>query len=209
MKRSYIFTFIFVLSIFLSFAVVQIAFAEEKGHHPNHPGLKSGEEQGKWKREAMKKVLIHRFLEKEMPEFLEQVKATQEEYPEAVQEFKKDLKKGDKQRLFHGSAKGKMDPETKEILQQFLQNELESYVLAQKYTESTDEKEREHLEKEMRQVLKISFDLKAELQKKAIAKMEERIQKLKDLLEKRRELKEQIISDRLETITNDSKLTKW
>ena len=212
MKKLFLTTLPLMTAIFITFSYASVVFAGEPQDAPrsdSHPGFQQGGEKMKQRHQAMKKVMIHKWLEKEMPEFLEKVKTAEEEYPEAVQSFKKDMKKSEKQRLFQGPARGKMDDQTKAIMQEFLENELESYVLSQKYKESTDERERENLKSQLENVLSKSFELKAQIQETMIAKMEDRIQKLRDLLANRKAIKNQIITDRIETITNDSELTKW
>ena len=156
----------------------------------------------------MKAIMIKKWLEKEMPELLEQIQVISEQYPQAVKEFKKSLNSREKQRLFRHKG-GKMDKDIKVLAEGYLKAELESYVLAQKYKESTDENEQQKIKDDLLNILNKSFEIKEKLQTKVIEKMEQRIQKLKDMLKKRKGLKQQIVSERIETITDNRDLTKW
>ena len=208
MKRTYWLSLILIFTVILTFSVSATALAIEKRRH-NQAGINAPGEQVEMRKQTMKKIMVKRWLEKEMPELLEKIEETQSEYPDAVRKFQRDLKKNEKQNLFRGPARGKMDKETRALLQSYLENELKSHVLSQKISESTDDREKDQLKRELKDVLTKSFEIKAEIQEKVITKMEQRIRKLRDLLEKRKDLKEQIISERIENITNDTKLTEW
>ena len=54
-----------------------------------------------------------------------------------------------------------------------------------------------------------SFDLKERLQVKMLQKMSERIRKVEEMIEKRKSMRDKIISQRLEDLTLDREITKW
>jgi hypothetical protein len=147
------------------------------------------------------------WLEKEMPDFSKKLEEVREQYPEAFEKFAKQLReKGDAQ-IFRGGRKA--DDETKGLFKEILQNELDSFILAQKYNQATDAKEKENLKQQIIDILNKNFDLKEKIQQVFVQKMEKRIQELKELIAKRKDLKSETVNERFQDLTKDNELTKW
>jgi hypothetical protein len=160
------------------------------------------------KKHMFRAAIFKKWLEKEMPDLVQKLEGVREENPEAAERFVHEMKERNKEHIFKGHGRG-LDKETKEILEKYLSSELDSFVLAEKLQTSTDDKEKEKLTAELKKVLGTSFDLKEQIQAKVVEKIEQRVQKLKDMMEKRKALKDKIIDERIDQITSASPLTQW
>jgi hypothetical protein len=161
------------------------------------------EGQGREFERGDKREMLKNWMHREMPEIAKRLENLKTENPEAFRTFMQQRRENFHE-LFMGKKRG-TDKETKETLQQFLNNELDSLLQAEKVKNTTEEKEKEKLKVELKATLTRGFDLKEKLQSKMIEKMNERIESLRQMLEKRKEMKDRIISERLDELTGDEK----
>jgi parvulin-like peptidyl-prolyl isomerase len=88
-----------------------------------------------------------------------------------------------------------------------LQNQ--SLQLAQKYVKTEKEDEKKDLRKNLTQVLGQQFDLHLEAQQKELDELEKQVAKLKAVLKKRKDAKENIVERRLEQLVQEADGLGW
>ncbi|TMQ34876.1 MAG: hypothetical protein E6K70_05300 [Planctomycetota bacterium] len=85
----------------------------------------------------------------------------------------------------------------------------QSLQLAQKYVKTEKEDEKKDLRKNLTQVLGRQFDLHLEAQQKELDELEKQVAKLKNVLKKRKDAKENIVERRLEQLVQDADGLGW
>jgi len=160
-----------------------------------HRGPPSGGERGEW-------------LKKNMPELdkkLEELKKNNSElFRRVVQKLR-----SEKFRKMLGAAQKKGDAQTLETVKGLMHSELDSVVIGDRYRKATTDTEKENLQAELRVVLEKSFSLKEGLQKKKMEGLKNRLEKLSAMIEKRSELKDRIIDQRMADVTGANDALKW
>jgi Spy/CpxP family protein refolding chaperone len=110
----------------------------------------------------------------------------------------------------HGSAKEAIP------YKNFGDNQAEQYVLqsqslelAQKYVKTEKEDDKKDLRKKLTQLLGEQFDLHLEGQQKELDELEKQVAKLKAVLKKRKDAKENIVERRLEQLVQEADGLGW
>ncbi|MBN2144196.1 MAG: hypothetical protein JW774_06200 [Candidatus Aureabacteria bacterium] len=206
MKKSVWYLFLMMLLVVPYFTAAEDVIKEEdpaesaqfeEGRDYPDPGHFNRREGKQLERKKMQ----NRWMEKEMPELANRLKKIRKEDPSVFRLFVRQRREN-----FHELMIGKKhgtDKETKQLIEAYLNNELDSLQKAKKYKETTNEKDQEKMEQDLKATLNTGFDLKEKLQSKMIDKMNKRIEHLRQMLEKRKELKERIISERFSELTQD------
>jgi hypothetical protein len=172
---------------------------------------------------------LQRFLEvlsEQNPEEFDRLKKLRDEDPEA---FRKELhqrlqKERERRGLPGGRGLEQPSPEERGRLGRHQQTggpgpegmnvrspetdrlEQKSRDLAQAYRLSTDEAEKARLQAELKTNLAESFDLREKMRRERFAQMENRIKKVRELMEQRQAQREEIINRRLKELTEGEKL---
>jgi len=85
----------------------------------------------------------------------------------------------------------------------------QSLELAQKYVKTEKEDEKKDLRKKLTQLLGEQFDLHLEGQQKELDELEKQVAKLKNVLKKRKDAKENIVERRLDQLVQDADGLGW
>ena len=110
---------------------------------------------------------------------------------------------------FSGYGPGQPDEEMQKLMQS--ENELshESNELMGKYTSLEDETQRQQLKASLREVLGKQFDAQRQRRELELKRVEERISKLREQLNKRNNARETIVNRRLEQLISEADGLGW
>jgi len=172
-----------------------------QGHHGRN-GYQKQEYQG-----HKRKGQFLNWIKTEMPDLAAELKKLQQESPDVYRSFSRQLHKNASQLLKNRNLGN--NESAKDIVKKLLKNELKSLKLADQCKKSEDIAEQESLKQKLKIILDETFDLKEEIQQQVIQNMNKRLEELKELIAKRKGLKEQIVSERLDEITSNDKVLKW
>lgn len=199
---------------------------EDTAPPPPPPGDGPGTGQGDVRREHPPLQRFMEVLREQNPEEFDRLKKLREEDPEA---FRRELhqrlqKERDRRGLQAGRAMEQQPPEDRGRMGHHLQAggpgpegmnvrspetdrlEQKSRELAQAYRVATDEVEKARLQAELKANLAESFDAREKLRHERFAQMENRIKKIRELMEQRQAQREEIINRRLKELTEGEKL---
>ena len=85
----------------------------------------------------------------------------------------------------------------------------EGELLASQYAEATDDVERQRIKAQLAELLGRQFELQQQIRENEVAQLEERIKKLRGLIEKRKEARQSIVDNRLEQLLRDADGLGW
>jgi len=101
------------------------------------------------------------------------------------------------------------DPESAKLAQAELEVAQEADQLSAKYEAADKPEEQKRVKAELREVLTKQFNLQHQRRELELARIEERVQKLRDQIKKRNEARDSIIDRRLEQLINDAEGLGW
>jgi hypothetical protein len=101
------------------------------------------------------------------------------------------------------------DPEAAKLTQAELEVAQEAEQLSAKYESADKPEEQKRIKAELRDALTKQFNLQHQRRELELAKIEERVQKLRDQIKKRNEARDSIIDRRLEQLINDAEGLGW
>ncbi len=156
--------------------------------------------------EKMEKFLEH--LKDENPEKFEDLMRLKEENPDL---FREKLREHVGEFIKNKQRKGRerMDPETRERMKERGELEKQSMRLAEQYRGAETDEEKQTIAEDMKAVLVRAFDMKLLNQQKNVERLEKRLKELKDLLNKRKESRDDVIQKRFDELTGKAEHLKW
>lgn len=98
--------------------------------------------------------------------------------------------------------------EVSELRNKISELELYSEVLGVKYQEA-DQANKQKLSSQLKTTLSEAFDLRESQRKEEVEKLEKKLAELKESIQIRKQNKEQIVEERIRTLTGKGKYLKW
>ena len=108
-----------------------------------------------------------------------------------------------------GAAPQKQDPEMAALVQSDFDLAQQSDVALARYSEADDDAERDGIKVELKELLTKQFDVQRQRRQLELARVEERIQRLRGLFKKRDDAREKIIQERLEQLVREADGLGW
>lgn len=178
----------------------------EDGEEGRRKRMQGGGRMGGERGEKMKKFLEH--LKDENPEKYEDLMRLRKENPDL---FREKLKEhiGEFIKNKRGRGRERMDPETRERMKEIGGLEKQSMELAKQYRGAETDEEKQSIAGDLKQVLVRTFDMKLLNQQKNMERLEKRLEELKNLLEKRKESRNDVIQKRFDELTGKTEHMKW
>ncbi len=168
-----------------------------------HGEKQSGERHGE-RGERMEKLLGR--IKDKNPEQYEKLMRLKEEDQELFREKLKEM-----MREFKKQGKGhrRMNPETRERMQEIRKLENESRELSKQYRNAESEDEKKNIAGDLKAILVKIFDLKLLSKQKEVERVESDLKALKDLLKKREESRDEVIQNRFDELTGKTTHLRW
>jgi hypothetical protein len=176
-----------------------------RGEKPGPQGEKDAPgRMGVQGRGQMLRRIMERLKEQD-PERYEELMRLREENPGLMHERLKEFgKKLGERRM--GKAQ---DPELREKFKELMALEKKAREFAGQYRKAETEEEKKRAGGDLKSVLVKAFDLKLVTQEKGVQQLEKRLKELKELLEKRKAAREEIIQNRFDELTGKKKHLEW
>lgn len=108
-----------------------------------------------------------------------------------------------------GTAPQKQDPEMAALVQSDFDLAQQSDAALARYSEADDDAERDEIKVELKELLTKQFDVQRQRRQLELARVEERIQRLRGLFKKRDDAREKIIEQRLEQLVREADGLGW
>src|SRR5262249_16126341 len=107
------------------------------------------------------------------------------------------------------TAPGADDPEMAALAQSEAELAHQSVELSARYASSEDVAEQKKIKAELRETLVKQFDVQKQRRELELARIEERVRKLREQIKKRNDSRETIIDRRLEQLVDDAEGLGW
>ncbi len=144
-------------------------------------------------------------LKENNPEKYEELMKLREENPELLHQRLREFGKKLGERRMGKAA----DPELREKMKETMELEEKAQELGSQYRQAASEEEKEKAVVQiMATVVKI-FDIKLAAQEKGVKNLEKKLRELKELLEKRKAARDEIIQKRVDWLTGKNKHLEW
>ncbi|MFC2140319.1 hypothetical protein ACFLQ1_01200 [Candidatus Auribacterota bacterium] len=195
--------------IVITFSKVQAEGLDDRQGPPNIQGSPGPKQGGRMdhRRGGHKGELLKKWLKEEMPDLYQNLESLKETDPELFETFQKQMQKEKTLHYFFWKKrKGKeINSETLATFKTYLSNEFKTLTISREYKKSQSETTKA----EIKAILEHSFALKEKLQIKSIERMEKKVKSIREMLAKRKELKDKIIAQRIDELTEDNEEIKW
>lgn len=187
-----------LLGVYLIFSVLLTANSQEAMDFPAENENESVNQMPKMNKRHHR--LIFHMIKKDMPELAAKIENEKNNNPAVFRAFVTRMGSQDLKMARIGKD---ADIKSKKLMEDMINKELDSFRIGDKYKKTESEEEKEELQKELNTLLNEIFEMKELFQQNMIQHMEARIIKVKDFMNKRRDLKSSIIAERVKELTQD------
>ena len=132
--------------------------------------------------------------------------STSQRQPNAILNY---YPQGNHSSVWATAAAGAEDPEMAKLLEEEAGLAHESDELLGRYASSDDAGEQKRIRAELRETLAKQFDVQKQRRELELARIEERVKKLREQIKKRTDARETIVDRRLEQLVNEAEGLGW